>query len=351
MTPSKTVAHSKGPAISHPLTVTAQQQYITDFAWTLPDWANLFNTTYAQGVRSEHFQVYGIDGCTCQISIFPKDSTNTLSIEFSDSLEILGMQIVIELNNYHYERLELYPVPSIIIFLGSSKFNTAAWDRYASGKTDLYNLLNNRVLRPSASVKVRFEVAKFPVFQSVFFQTHQKSVVANLQAIFEKNTYSDITFVFEDEELHAHKSILAVQSKVFEAMFSNEMSEKDTGRVEVLDIRAEVFEAFLKYLYTRKIDLKKNVTEFLVVADKYEVCELKDLCEKYMLKNLSEQNVVEYLLIADKLCCTALKEKSLTMLQNNVVALCGVMKNESSETFMDLKKILSNDTSKRSENQ
>ncbi|XP_043288141.1 TD and POZ domain-containing protein 5-like [Venturia canescens] len=343
--PPQSVAYSKGSATPNSLTVSAQVHHITDFAWTLTDWVNLCNTTYAQGVRSKLFRVDGIDNCTCQISIFPKNSTKSFCIEFSDSLDVLGMRMTIHLNNYHYECIQSYPVPSSIILSGSSHFKKVSGynDYYNHQNTTLDYILKNGVLSLSASIKVKFEVSIFPHIHN--FQKH-KTNVTNLQTMFDNKIFCDVTFVFEDCELPAHKSILAVHSKVFEAMFTNEMSEKDTGRVEVLDISAEIFKAFLKYLYTREIDLKRNVTEILVVADKYEVCELKDLCEKYMLANLSELIVVEYLLIADKLCCTALKKKSLTMLQNNAILLCNVIRNESYETFMSLKKIFFEDFSK-----
>ena len=44
----------------------------------------------------------------------------------------------------------------------------------------------------------------------------------------------------------------------------------------------------------------RGLQDLFCIADKYEVCRLKEICAEAMCKNLSSSNVVSTLLLADK---------------------------------------------------
>ncbi|XP_043287596.1 TD and POZ domain-containing protein 4-like [Venturia canescens] len=322
--------------LEHTTEMAVENQSLTEFKWILRDWSLLYDTTYSQGLLSDSFPLDGIDECTCQLSFKPKNLKNLLAIEFSDSSRFLAMKIQITINTVkQFERCYSHPVPRIIYPPGLE---------ISLEKKELDVLLKdglNYLGDTSRYITVKFLIFKFPTFQSFPRQIPTTKVIRSSETLYEKKTFSDVTFVFDDKELPAHKVVLALRSKVFEAMFLSDMKEKDTSTVEIVDTTAEIFEEFLKYLYTGELnDLKNKVEEMLLLADKYQVCELKDLCENFLLENISEGNVIKNFFVADKYRCATLKKKALNILEKSANALKQAIMSEDFETLMILKEVL-----------
>ncbi|XP_043287853.1 speckle-type POZ protein-like isoform X2 [Venturia canescens] len=315
------------------------EQHRTRFEWLLKDWTLLYNT-YAQGVSSNFFWLQGLDECRCQITFSPKNQENFFVIKFSNTDNIQTMRIVSHMNGERlldccYSR----PVPTIVRRLGMDvKFE----------KSHLHDFL--RVDSPNRDDKsLKFEVCiyitKTLEFEGLLSEISPSSIV-NLTEMFERKTLGDLTFVFDDEEFPAPKAYPAVRSKVFEAMFLNKMKEKDASRVRIIDTKAEIFKKFLKFLYTGELnDFNNKIEDMLLLSVKYQVCELKEMCEEYMLENVYETNAVQYLLIANKCHCAALKKKALNILENSSRALKQAMMCENEEALMILNEILTKEGS------
>lgn len=110
--------------------------------------------------------------------------------------------------------------------------------------------------------------------------------------ISQKNT--DISLKVKDETFSAHKFILSVRSPVLAAMFENDMTEKKTGIVNIIDCNPESFRTFLLYLYSGEFNFSKcDVFDLYKIADKYDVPELKLICVDFMFKRLSVNNVLK----------------------------------------------------------
>ncbi|XP_043287917.1 ARMADILLO BTB ARABIDOPSIS PROTEIN 1-like [Venturia canescens] len=313
-------------------------QHLTRFEWILKDWTLLYDT-YAKGVSSNFFQLRGLDECLCQITFSPKNQENFFVIEFSNTDNIQAMRIVSHMNG---ERLldccYLRPVPTTLRRLGID----------VNEKSDLFDFLKvNSPNRDDKSLKfeVYFFITKILESRSPSCQISPSNTVS-LRDMFESKTLGDVTFVFDDKQLLAHKSVLAARSEVFQAMFSGEMKEKDTSRVEIVDTKAEIFEEFLKYLYIGELnDFNNKIEDMLLLSVKYQVCELKEMCEEYMLKNVYETNAVQYLFIANKCHCAALKKKALNILENSSRALKQAIMCENAEALIILKEILAEEGS------
>ena len=92
--------------------------------------------------------------------------------------------------------------------------------------------------------------------------------------------FTDIKFHVGDRIFNAHKMIVAARSPVMMAMFMSDMTESKTNNVKIDDCDPAVFERFLAFLYTGKLDESANHLEQLyAVADKYQVDTLKNLCQ------------------------------------------------------------------------
>ncbi|XP_043287592.1 BTB/POZ and MATH domain-containing protein 1-like [Venturia canescens] len=332
-------SESRAAYLSHSIRMEANDQHFTDFTWILCDWSLLYDTTYSQGLLSDSFPLRGIesDKCTCQLSFKPKNLKNCLGIEFSDSSHFLAMKIQVFINNeQQFEKCYLHPVPRIIYPPGL---------KLSLEKKSLDDLLKNIYggrNDKTNQIEVKFSISKIPEYhQSVLRQIPTTNVIRSSEALYEKKAFCDVTFVFDDKELPAHKVVLALRSEVFEAMFLSDMKEKDTSTVEIVDTKAEIFEEFLKYLYTGELnDLENKAEEMLLLADKYQVGELKDMCENFFLDNISEVNVIKNLIVADKYRCATLKKKATNILQINANVLKQAIMSESSETLSILKEVL-----------
>lgn len=144
----------------------------------------------------------------------------------------------------------------------------------------------------------------------------QMSARRMLSGVYDNDNLKDIKFTIENQSLGAHRAILAAKSKVFCAMFTNDCKEKQEGVVQITDTRIEVFEAFLKFFYTNKIEnIKELGEELLILAEKYQVQDLKDKCENYLSQILNKDNAVHCLITADQFNCQKLKKNALNVIK------------------------------------
>ncbi|RLN04888.1 BTB/POZ and MATH domain-containing protein 2-like [Panicum miliaceum] len=138
---------------------------------------------------------------------------------------------------------------------------------------------------------------------------------------------TDLTYSVGGELFHAHKVVLAARSPVFEAELSGgptstaeESHAPAAAIVEVDDMRPDLFEALLHYIYTDTLpategeagddeDASHQMTRnLLVTADRYDIEGLKLLCEGELAKTLDEGNVAEMLAFADDHYRSTLKD-------------------------------------------
>lgn len=125
-------------------------------------------------------------------------------------------------------------------------------------------------------------LAEITVFNELFAQNEpacllEKLKVQSLEHV--KDTLGDILnsddprdVILEVDggtELAAHKAILSAHSPVFSAMFNCEMSEQKEGKVSIPDMKVEVAQGLLRFLYTGEVaNLDEYAEELLMAADK-----------------------------------------------------------------------------------
>ena len=149
-----------------------------------------------------------------------------------------------------------------------------------------------------------------------YVQIPECSLVSDLGSLLEQALLCDVTLVNvkSKKNFAAHKAILSIRSPVFRQMFQHEMREKATNRVEIEDTEDKVLHEMLTFIYTGKAPSIVSMTgtqglqDLFCIADKYEICRLKEMCAEAMCKNLSSSNAVNTLLLADKHSSYALRE-------------------------------------------
>ncbi|XP_071108561.1 BTB/POZ domain-containing protein 6-like [Haliotis cracherodii] len=96
----------------------------------------------------------------------------------------------------------------------------------------------------------------------------------------------------EKTVFRAHQYVLISRSCVFNAMICGNLRQQDDGPIKIPDIEADIFEEFLKFMYTNDADITSdNVTGLLYSSKKYAVQLLEDKCLKYLEDSLTSENV------------------------------------------------------------
>ena len=146
--------------------------------------------------------------------------------------------------------------------------------------------------------------------------------------------HSDVEFEVEGTVLKAHKIILigkniillylpklsrkfiSAQSEVFHAMFQNAMIEQQSGVVKVEDISLETFQELLRYIYTEQIPkLDELAGELLAAAEKYQLDDLKERCERRLVFMTTVDNAVDMLQLADLYNADVLMQETLSFIK------------------------------------
>ncbi|KAJ9171961.1 hypothetical protein P3X46_015255 [Hevea brasiliensis] len=105
-------------------------------------------------------------------------------------------------------------------------------------------------------------------------------------------TLSDVTFLVEGKRFYAHRICLLASSDAFRAMFDGGYRERDAKDVEIPNIRWDVFELMMRFIYTGSVDVDIEVAQDLLrAADQYLLEGLKRLCEYAIAQDVSVENV------------------------------------------------------------
>jgi len=118
-------------------------------------------------------------------------------------------------------------------------------------------------------------------------------------------------------EIKCHKFILAARSPVFEAMFTTPMKEKATNIVNFPTIHPDTLMAFLKYIYTSRVDPADVDMPLLDMANQYDMGDLHDFCALVMRRHLTVKNVVSLFLAAKAYRSNSLAQAALDFITSN----------------------------------
>nr|XP_042905163.1 TD and POZ domain-containing protein 3 [Parasteatoda tepidariorum] len=131
---------------------------------------------------------------------------------------------------------------------------------------------------------------------------------------------SDIVFQIGDKTIPAHKSILIAHSPIFLKMATNGTLESLNNCILISDVPYDVFDCFLKYLYSGEIEDKSfpTVTELYTLASKYEIQTLKRECSGIVVSYLNLDRVCEILKLAYINGDESLKRKSKEFAANHI---------------------------------
>ncbi|XP_074579669.1 ARM REPEAT PROTEIN INTERACTING WITH ABF2-like [Curcuma longa] len=107
------------------------------------------------------------------------------------------------------------------------------------------------------------------------------------------STLSDVTFLVQGKCFFAHRMALLASSDVFRAMLDGGYTEKDARDIEIPNIRWEIFELMMRFIYTGAVEVTNMVLaqDLLRAADQYLLEGLKRSCEYSIAQDINIDNI------------------------------------------------------------
>ncbi|CAO2206221.1 unnamed protein product [Urochloa humidicola] len=136
----------------------------------------------------------------------------------------------------------------------------------------------------------------------------------------------DVTFSVGEELFQAHKAILALRSPIFKLQLSGSMTTQ--AAIDVIDMRPDAFQALLRYIYTDTLpadteegqagdDVSELTRHLLVAAARYDMMDLKLLCEQKLSKMVGVDNFADMLAFAGEQRSYVLESACIEFIQSS----------------------------------
>ena len=158
------------------------------------------------------------------------------------------------------------------------------------------------------------------------FNNQKSHLAESFRALWIKEVLTDFKLICQDKVYHCHKFVLASRSDIFEAMFTHkDTSEALTGEAVIKDCIPQVLSNFLEFLYTDQLEDMKCVDscDLMLLADRYNVPSLKQVCEENLVLDINCSNVFERLQVATMVSVPELLETAATFIASHHQKLYG----------------------------
>ncbi|ODM96617.1 Speckle-type POZ protein B [Orchesella cincta] len=153
--------------------------------------------------------------------------------------------------------------------------------------------------------------------------------------------FADVILVVGQDEVPAHRIILATSSPAFSEILENTTvfytsNQTSTAAncqlvhlprilIEPQDIGLDCIHELLRYVYTGTVDNSKMTeglaNRLIIAADKYGLPELKRLCENIVLQGLRAENAIELYLLGNRVSSSRIIRKALSIMKLNKAKL------------------------------
>ena len=165
------------------------------------------------------------------------------------------------------------------------------------------------------TLKFVLEVRPEGCYESKLFsqavEVPEATMNRDTQALLEKGSCSDVRFIVQGEDVHAHSQVLCARSEVLEKQLTGGMQESASKVIVVEDCDVATFKAFLQFLYTDRLPTIDELgarapsadqggdgnvqllqmQALLAVSHKYQATRLQRWCEAQLCERLSSAEV------------------------------------------------------------
>ncbi|XP_050435406.1 BTB/POZ domain-containing protein 9-like [Adelges cooleyi] len=131
---------------------------------------------------------------------------------------------------------------------------------------------------------------------------HAHFLVDDISKLYLNERFSDVVFVVDNEELHAHRLVLATHSGFFSKYFYGSFDESGRHKVKIKEVSVTSFKILLKYSYTGRINLSRLedavIVELFKIAHYYGFSNLQHSLSEYFRSNITIHNACSLFAIA-----------------------------------------------------
>ncbi len=133
-----------------------------------------------------------------------------------------------------------------------------------------------------------------------------------LEHTYRNGDFADVEVMCNTEVFKCHQFMLAARSPVLRAMFQSPMTEAATRRLEIKDLPPDMVDVMLLFIYTGNVpNLSEVAAELLDAAEKYQIDQLKDLCEQQLTETTDIGNAVSHLFLGDRFQAVGLRKVAM----------------------------------------
>ncbi|XP_060741120.1 kelch-like protein 3 isoform X2 [Tachysurus vachellii] len=144
-----------------------------------------------------------------------------------------------------------------------------------------------------------------------FNHMHMRKAFRVMNDLRSRKMLCDVLLVAAEEEIPAHKLVLASCSPYFCAMFTGEMSESKATCVEIRDVDGQTLRKLVDYIYTAEIEVTEdNVQVLLPAASLLQLMEVRQVCCEFLQAQLHPTNCLGIRAFADLHTCAELYSQS-----------------------------------------
>ena len=128
-----------------------------------------------------------------------------------------------------------------------------------------------------------------------------EQVLRGLDDLRDRKLLCDVHLVAEGAKFPAHRVVLAAASPYFQAMFTGGFKENQMSEITLNDTSSEGLKCILDAIYTGKLSMsEENVCDVLPVASLLQLNQIIKHCEIFLYKNVSTQDCLSFLSVAEK---------------------------------------------------
>lgn len=128
----------------------------------------------------------------------------------------------------------------------------------------------------------------------------------------------DVVIVVEGCKFPAHRAVLAAASRVFKAMFTNCMREREAKEIVLASLDHRSWRMALQYIYTAQVDIQDEESALLLLssARMYQLETLETFVEKFLVSRLKVVNCFELLGHAEHYDLEELKKEAKATMED-----------------------------------
>ncbi|XP_048397549.1 kelch-like protein 30 [Stegostoma tigrinum] len=152
--------------------------------------------------------------------------------------------------------------------------------------------------------------------------SHPQSVLEGLRALRSNPKLSDVTLLVGGREFPCHRSVLALCSVYFHAMFSGEFVESISARVELKDIEPAAMESLIEFAYTGKLTInQQNVESLTQTSNLLQFSSVQKVCSRYLQHQIDSTNCLGIYELGEMYGCPEVTAKARSFLLENFEAV------------------------------